>query len=77
MRFLCRVFIPSEPQVSRESFISSCRFHKGNTLFNPNPVNKNNTFDNFVRGNCNDMAFEAALAVAKFCRRARYGLFFL
>lgn len=68
-REVSEVSLPSihsiEPQVSRESLFRPAVSTKETRSFNPNPVNKNNTFDNFVRGNCNDMAFEAALAVAK------------
>ena len=33
--------------------------------FLPNPVNEEYTFDTFVHGNCNEIAFQAAYAVAK------------
>ena len=32
-----------------------------------NPINGDYSFENFVHGNCNDMAYEAAYAVAKSC----------
>lgn len=54
-----------EPIVNQDSLFKPVSSYVESRPFNPNPVNKNNTFDNFVRGNCNDMAFEAALAVAK------------
>ncbi len=37
---------------------------KKNDSFLPNPVNEDYTFDTFVHGNCNEMAFQAACAVA-------------
>lgn len=33
--------------------------------FRPNPISEENTFDTFVHGNCNEMAYQAAFAVAK------------
>lgn len=36
---------------------------KSNT-FQPNPINEEYTFDTFVHGNCNEMAFQAAQSVA-------------
>ncbi len=38
---------------------------KKNDAFLPNPVNEEYTFDTFVHGNCNEIAFQAAYAVAK------------
>lgn len=38
---------------------------KKSNLFQPNPVNEEYTFETFVHGNCNEMAFQAAKAVAQ------------
>ncbi len=45
----------------------SARSPEPTRSFISNPVNKEYTFENFVHGNCNEMAFEASLAVAKSC----------
>ena len=60
------VSLPSIDSIASSSEISQKTLTvKENVPYNPNPVNRKNTFENFVKGNCNDMAFEAALAVAK------------
>ena len=38
---------------------------KKSDAFLPNPVNEEYTFDTFVHGNCNEIAFQSAYAVAK------------
>lgn len=42
-----------------------------NIYRSPNPINKEHTFETFVHGNCNEMAFQSALSVAQMATHAR------
>ncbi len=56
--------LPSLHEPSLFESIPRTESPKKRTAFQPNPINEEYTFDTFVHGNCNDIAFAAAQAVA-------------
>lgn len=45
--------------------------HEKKKFTSPNPINAEHTFETFVHGNCNEMAFQSALSIAQMATNAR------